>query len=200
MTRQHAIGRTDLDRPRREDTELVASLCAGDSEALGEVYLVHRKAVHSVIARIVVDRSVADDLTQETFLVLPQALKNFRGGCMLRTFITSIAVNLARHHTRTAIRRRLAITRFTEFPGSSPVFSPEQLLAQRQLGAVISQALSKLSPAKQETFLLREYHEHSSLETAQLTHAPEATVRTRVHHARRMLREALAHQGYESAA
>jgi RNA polymerase sigma-70 factor (ECF subfamily) len=90
--------------------------------------------------------------------------------------------------------------RYAEGAESHDSDSPEKTLIQRQLGAAIQRALVRLSPEKQQTFLLREYHEHSSFETARMIAAPEATVRTRVHHARRMLRQALTNDGYESAA
>jgi len=200
MTRQLSSNRTSNGQTRRDETELIAALCAEDPEVLGRVYLEHRHTVLRVVGRMTIDPSVAEDLTQETFLMLPQALRGFRGGCSLRTFVTSIAVNMARHHTRNLIRRRNAIARIAEVPDLKLVSSPEQLLAQRELGDAISQALSRLSEEKQVTFLLRELEEHSSQETAQLTRVPEATVRTRVHHAKRLLRDCLSGAGYESAA
>jgi RNA polymerase sigma-70 factor (ECF subfamily) len=200
MTWQIPSDRTDCGRAQREDAEIITALCAGDTEVLGEVYVAHKKAVLAVITRLVVERSFAEDLAQETFLLLPSALKGFRGGCSLRTFIISIAVNLARHQVRNTIRRRQSMVRYAQLPEMRFVVSPEQSFAHRQLGAAIVRALDRLSPEKRETFLLREYHEHSSLETAELVSAPEATVRTRVHHARKTLRAALVHEGYESAA
>jgi RNA polymerase sigma-70 factor (ECF subfamily) len=200
MTRQALTDRTGGERASVLDAELIAALGAGDPSALGTAYLEHKKAVLLATTRLVIDRSIAEDLAQETFMVLPQALKTFRGGCSLRTFVVSIAVNLARHHVRNTIRRRQALHRYAEIPELRVMPSPEQVLLQRQLGQSIVRALRQLSPEKQETFLLREYHEHTSLETAELVNAPEATVRTRVHHARRTLQQVLSQEGYERAA
>jgi RNA polymerase sigma-70 factor (ECF subfamily) len=200
MAPRTAFGRTASGQSLDEAVALVSALREGDPDALGKVYLEYRKAVRSTLCRMVADRSVADDLTQETFLLLPQAIQTFREGCSLKTFVVSIAMNLGRHHIRTTLRRRRVLSGYAELPELRLAESPEQLLARRQLGSTIVQALSRLSPDKQQTFMLREYHEYSSLETAQMTRAPEATVRTRVHHARRMLREALGHRGYENAA
>lgn len=192
--------RTASGQSRRDESEIIQALCSSDPQALGRAYVEHRKAVLGVVSRLCHEPSAAEDLTQETFLLLPQALRGFRGGCSLRTFITSIAVNLARHHTRNQMRRRNALYRYIEAPELRLVPSPEQLLLQRQLGQAISDALAGLSEDKQVTFILRECEEHSSKETAELTRVPEATVRTRVHHARRVLRDSLAHAGYETAA
>lgn len=200
MAQRPAFGRTALGQTSDDALELVSALREGDPDALEQAYVLYRKAVRGVLCRLVADSSVADDLTQETFLLLPQAIQNFREGCALKTFVVSIAMNLGRHHVRTTLRRRRVLCGYADLPELKLAESPEQLLARRQLGAAIAQALSRLSKDKQQTFILREYHEYSSLETAQMTCSPEATVRTRVHHARRMLREALGHRGYETAA
>ena len=200
MARQSSVSRTVLERNCSNENDVIAALTAGKSDVLGQVYVNHRQAALSVIARFIDDYGVAEDLVQETFLLLPRALQGFRGNCSLRTFIIAIAVNLARHHLRTTIRRQTALMRYAEGAESHDSDSPEKTLIQRQLGAAIQRALVRLSPEKQQTFLLREYHEHSSFETARMIAAPEATVRTRVHHARRMLRQALTNDGYESAA
>lgn len=200
MATEPTPSRTGNGQYRRDESEILAALCADDPQALGRAYMEHRKAVLAVVSRMCPEPSVAEDLTQETFLMLPRALRGFRGGCSLRTFVTSIAVNLARHHTRNQIRRRNALARYVESPDLRLMPSPEQLLLQRQLGHAIAEALALLSEDKQVTFLLRECEEHSSKETAEMTRVPEATVRTRVHHARRSLRESLASAGYETAA
>jgi RNA polymerase sigma-70 factor (ECF subfamily) len=200
MNRQAFTDRFSDESLRQKDALSIRAISRGVPEALGAAYIEHKKAVLAAITRLLIDRSVAEDLAQETFLLLPQALKNFRGGCSLRTFIVSIGVNLARHHVRNTVRREKSLVKYAQMTGLTKVVSPEQLLLQRQLGKSILRALELLSYEKQETFLLREFHEHSSLETAKMVAVPEATVRTRVHHARRTLQQALSIEGYERAA
>jgi DNA-directed RNA polymerase specialized sigma24 family protein len=59
------------------------------------------------------------------------------------------------------------------------------------MGAAISQALATLPTERQRAFLLHDHLGHTAPETARLTRALEATVRTRVHYARQRLREVL---------
>src|SRR5579875_895333 len=47
------------------------------------------------------DRDVAENLTQETFLRAWSARDQFRGDCSASTWLTRIALNLVRDHTRT---------------------------------------------------------------------------------------------------
>jgi RNA polymerase sigma-70 factor, ECF subfamily len=196
MKRLVPFGRTRSGRSQHGECEIIAALREGDSETLGEVYRDHREATHAVAARMILDASTAEDITQEAFLILPGALRGFRGGCSLRTFIIAIAVNLARHHERASFRRRHGMARYAKAPEIRAVLSPEQLMLQRQLGAAILQALAKLPTEKQTAFLLCEHFGHSSVEIAHLTRIPAATVRTRVHKARLSLREALSSEGY----
>jgi RNA polymerase sigma-70 factor (ECF subfamily) len=189
--RQLPVDRTYFGRSLREECEIIAALRAGDTEAWGDVYRKHRKAAQAAATRVVLDQSIAEDLTQEAFLILPQALRGFRGQCSLRTFIVSITHNLARHQLRAQFRRRRALHGYAQIPETRVVFSPEQLLVRRQIGATITRALATLPAERQRAFLLREHLGHTASETARLTRALEPTVRTRVHYARQRLREVL---------
>ena len=142
MMRQLPVDRTCLIRPRLDEREVIAALRAGDIDAWGEVYRNHRKAAQSAANRIVLDPNIAEDLTQEAFLILPQALHGFRGDCTLRTFIVSITHNLARHHLRAHFRRRRAMAGYANIPETRVVLSPEQLMVRRQLGVTITRALA----------------------------------------------------------
>ena len=198
MYRELPTDRTRVGPLPQEECDIIAALRAGDSEIWGEVYRTHRKAAHSAANRIIRDSSVAEDLAQETFLILPEALQGFRGDCTLRTFIVSITHNLARHHLRAHFRRHRAIVGYSQVPRIRVAPSPEQHLVRRQLGSEIGRALAKLSTERQTAFLLYEHLGHSASEIARLTRAPAATVRTRVHYARRGLREVLSNSGFAS--
>lgn len=200
MTQQPPVDRSWAPSCPPDECELISALREGDLEAWGEVYRTYRRAARVAAARVVLDSSVAEDLTQEAFLILPQALRGFRGECRLRAFILSITHNLARHHLRALYRRRRAMVEHAAIPEITVVASPEHLLARRQMGFAIARALATLSPERQTAFLLHEHMGHSAPEAARLTHALETTVRTRVYYARQQLREALANDGYARSA
>ncbi|MCA9614209.1 MAG: RNA polymerase sigma factor [Myxococcales bacterium] len=186
-----ALGFASVDAPR---TSLVDRLRAGEPAAVAEAYDTHGAAVLAFSRRLVGDPAAAQDLTQEVFLTLPKVARRFEERASLRSFLLSIAVNHARHHVRAASRRRAAMERFAHEPeGVSE--SPDQRLARRQLADALQRALDGLPLDQRVAFVLCEVEERTSVEVAEIVGAPEATVRTRLFHAKRKLRESLAKEG-----
>jgi RNA polymerase sigma-70 factor, ECF subfamily len=182
---------TDMMVPALEPAEVaeasfLACLRAGDLRALGQVYDEHHAAVRAFARRLVGDEA-AEDLLHDTFLSLPKAVRRWNGDGALRTFIIGIAVNHGRHHARGAARRRLALARFAEQPHGAQR-SQEEESEQRQLAALLLRALDSLSFDQRSAFVLCEVEERSSPEVAEILGIPEATVRTRLYHARQKLR------------
>lgn len=177
---------------------LVARLQVGEPSALGELYDEHAVALHAFARRLVGDDEQAKDLVQEVFLSVPSAIRRFQGASSLRTFVMSIAVNHARHHVRAAARRRAAMARYAEerssserSHGDSSDGSPEQEARRVHLASLLTAALDALPLEQRVAFVLCEVEERTSREVASIVAAPEATVRTRLHHAKKKLREAL---------
>jgi RNA polymerase sigma-70 factor (ECF subfamily) len=169
---------------------LVERVRRAEPQAVGQVYDEHHAAVRAFARRLVGDSAAAEDLVHEVFVSLPQAIRGYRGDASLRTFLISIAVNHARHHVRAAARRRAAMERLGREPVRSAV-DPEAHARRRELADALSRALDSLPLDQRVAFVLCEVEERSSHEAAGLVGVPEATVRTRLFHARRKLREAL---------
>jgi len=171
-----------------EDMRLVARLARGDLAALGEAYDAHHREVRAFARRLLADDTAAEDLVQEAFLALPRAAARFRGDSTLATFVIAVAVNHARHHLRAATRRRAAHERLGLEPPSERA-SPEKRFADRELAEELSRALDALPLEQRVALVLCEVEERTSAEAARIVGAPEATVRTRIFHAKRKLRE-----------
>lgn len=193
-----------IDPPRRHepssldalDKLALARLLAGNADALGELFDRHAAAVLGFARRLLGDESSAQDLLQEVFLTLDQAARSFRGQSSLRTFLLSIAVNHSRHFVRAAARKRAVEHRLEQAsPLSTESDSPEGLLLRAELAKQLSDAMETLPLDQRVAFVLSEVDDLTSTEVAQIVGAPEATVRTRVFHARTKLRQLLAKRG-----
>jgi RNA polymerase sigma-70 factor (ECF subfamily) len=178
---------------------LVERLQEGDLSAVGEAYDLHHEHVRRFARRLVGDEDAAEDLVHETFLTLPKAIKKFEGRSALRTFLISIAVNHSRHHVRSAARRRKALNRASEEPlapgHSSGQDCPEHEVSRRQMAAVLTRCLDKLTHDHRSAFVLCEVEELSSREVAEVLDVPEGTVRTRLMHAKKKLRAMIEKEG-----
>jgi RNA polymerase sigma-70 factor (ECF subfamily) len=167
-----------------------------DSAVVAELYDLHHDAVRTFARRLAGDVAAAEDLVHDVFLRVPAALRRHRGECAVRTLLLAITVNVARKHVRAAARRRAAMTRAGEQAGdagSAP--TPEQDLARAQVAAELHRALDALPLAQRVAFVLMEIEERSCAEAARIAGAPETTMRTRLFHAKKRLRELLRKRG-----
>ena len=178
-----------------DEAVLVRALVRGDAAVVGDVYDVHHQAIRAFALRLVGDASAAEDLVHEVFLTLPRAMRRYEGRSSLRTFLISIAVNHARHYVRSAARRRAALDRLSVVPVARTPQDPESSFQQAELAQLLSAGLDTLSLEQRVAFVLCEVEERNSREAAGIVGVPEATVRTRLFHAKRKLRAFLAKRG-----
>ncbi len=185
-----------------KETRLRERLCRGEISAVGDAYDQYHEQVRAFARRLVGDEEVTEDLVQEVFVTLPTAIRSFRGESTLKTFLLSIAVNHSRHHVRGAMRRRRAMQRLAESRVIDETLDtpsdPESLARRKQLALVLQRALDELPLDQRVAFVLCEVEERASSEVATIVGAKEATVRTRLFHARKKLRSYLLEQGVAS--
>jgi RNA polymerase sigma-70 factor (ECF subfamily) len=190
-------GATEIDlRPgwAGADAERLRRIGAGDWVALGQAYDARSRAVRACARRVVGDPTAAEDLVHDAFVTLPAAARRFRAQCSIRTFIISVALNQSRHHVRSAMRRRKATERLATEPHPRSS-DPERNTLRQELARALTRALDRLPHDQRVAFVLCEVEQRDSKEVAVLVGARSATVRTRLHHARRKLRCALGTAG-----
>lgn len=173
---------------------LVVRLERAEASAITLVYQQHHVAVRAFAQRLVGDVESAEDLVQDVFVALPGAIARFRGDSSLRTFLVSIAVNRAKNHVRAAARRRAALARLGREPEAAPP-DPQREVERRELADRLMLALDALPLEQRVAVVLSEIEERTSGEIAVIVGAPEGTVRTRIFHAKRKLRELLRDEG-----
>lgn len=174
---------------------LLSDLARGDAVAVATVYDTHHAAIRAFALRLLGDPAAAEDLVHEVFVTLPKAIRRYERRASLRTFLISIAVNHSRHYIRSAARRRAAMQKFSEHPVSEAPDTPERALEQHELVQLLSEALDTLSVDHRVAFVLCEVEERSSKDAARIADVPEATMRTRLFHAKKKLRAFLQKRG-----
>lgn len=175
---------------RASEPELVEGLVRGDADALGCAYDAHHEAVRAFCRRLVGSPDLAEDLVHDVFVALPRAMRGFEGRSALRTFILSVAVNHARNARRATARRLSAMERLHEEPKRGAE-TPEEHDERRRLAEMLSRLLDELSMEHRVAVVLCIVEERTSTEAAEIVGVPEATIRTRLFHARKKLREML---------
>jgi len=172
--------------------DLVTRLRDGDRDAVEQAYVAHHGVIRGFARRLVGDDAAAEDIVHETFVSLPRAIRRFRGEASLRSFLIGVAANHSRRFVRSAIRRRRATERLAEreLVAARTVDATEELI-RRRLADRLWAALDRLPLDQRIVFVLCEAEQRTSVEVAEIVGAPEGTVRTRLFHAKRKLRNLL---------
>lgn len=181
--------------PSDDPRELVQRLRAGERDALTFVYHTHNKAIRAFAMRLLGDADAAEELVHDVFVALPSSIRSFREDAQLRTFLLSIAGNLSKNHIRSAVRKRRALAAYAETPRPEAP-DPERSARGTELATALTRALDELSDDHRLAFVLCEVEERSAAEVAEIVGAREATVRTRLFHAKQKIRELLEKGGH----
>jgi RNA polymerase sigma-70 factor (ECF subfamily) len=159
--------------------------------------------VYSLILRMVRNRELAEDLAQETFVKVLNAIDSYRPEYKFSSWIFKIANNAAIDQLR---RRELATLSLDGSPhaASSEAVEATSLqigderesaldeMTSRELGAQIERAIAQLRPEYRSCILLRHVEGRPYEEIAEILGLPLGTVKTYIHRARNELRNLLA--------
>jgi RNA polymerase sigma-70 factor (ECF subfamily) len=168
---------------------------AGEEDAgVAALYDAHHEALRTFTRRLLGDADAAEDLVHDVFVAVPDALRRYRGDATLRTLLLSIAVNLSRKYVRAAARRRAALERAV-MDGREASRTPEEDAQRAELAAALHSGLDALPLEQRVAFVLLEVEERSCADASQIVGVPEGTMRTRLFHAKRRLREILRKRG-----
>jgi RNA polymerase sigma-70 factor (ECF subfamily) len=166
------------------DEHLMLAFSKGSAESFNELFLRHKQPVYGFFRRRTVDPHHAEELSQETFLVLLRAANRYEPRALFRTYLYAVAFKILRAH------RRKTAFRATFFGHPSTIPDPVKQDATES-GLWVRRAVEKLDRIDREILLLREFEQLSYAEIADLLELPINTVRSRLFRARTALRNLL---------
>ena len=169
------------------DKTLIRRIAAGDQSAMRALFARYRVRVYRWLLRLVDDESLAEDLLSEVFLDLWRHAASFEARSSLSTWLLAIA----RYKALSARRRRTDAELDEATTSTVPDIAdgPEVTLQKKNRPEALRQSLLRLSPDHREVIDLAYYHGKSVKEIAEIVSISEATVKTRMFHARRKLAE-----------
>jgi RNA polymerase sigma-70 factor (ECF subfamily) len=162
----------------------------------------HNRRLYRIARAVLRNDSEAEDVVQEAYVRAFTNLAEFRGEASLATWLSRIALNEAlgriRRNRSTAelasLERSPAQAEIIPFPQASPQLDPERTMAQRQIQLLLEREIDKLPDDFRIVLVARVIEEMSIEETAALFGLRTETVKTRLHRARKLLRDALEKQ------
>jgi RNA polymerase sigma-70 factor (ECF subfamily) len=170
--------------------ELIQCYLDGDADAFDRLYQRWRAPLYAFLGRLLPGQgAVADDLFQQTWLRIVDALPRYREQERFAAWLFGIAKNLARDHLRRQTANPVKPCDDTPLEELPVAAGPEPWMAwsTRELGDALAVALDRLPPDLREVFLLRRQG-LSFKEIADLQHTGLNTVLGRMHYAVQRLR------------
>jgi RNA polymerase sigma-70 factor, ECF subfamily len=177
------------------DADLAVAARKGSNDACTLLVRRFERPVYNLVARLVQDPALAEDLTQDTFVKMFKGLGQFDASLRFSSWLFRIAHNTAVDSLRQ--RRLLLATPRVDDDGEEidtlaglPDLkgdSPEQAALVRQLAAVLDRAIDTLRPEYRAVVVLRHHEELDYDEIAEVMDLPLGTVKTYLHRARKEL-------------
>lgn len=168
------------------DGELVRRVRGGDRPAFNQLVLKYRNRVLGVAARMLDDRTEAEDLAQDVFVQVYRALGDFQGEALFSTWLYRVTANACLNRKKKQRRERrlkedidgLEPLRF------DPFSNPHVLLERKQLKALLERVIQALPEEQRMVLILRDLEGLSYEEIADCLGVELGTVRSRLHRAR----------------
>ena len=114
------------------------------------------------------DHDEADEIAQETFVKVYEALDTFRGDAKLYTWIYRIMMNAVIYKSRRKKVRKHVGLEEVEQTLETGDHSPHERMERREMTALIEEAIATVPPKQREVFLLRFYDEMPYEEMSQI--------------------------------
>lgn len=177
------------------DLQLVERTVAGDQRAYELLVIKYQRRIERLIARMVRDTDLVQDIAQETFIRAYRALHQFRGEAQFYTWLYRIAVNTAKKALvdlkRSPIVTESALRGGDDEDETSRIGyeltsdeTPETVLAAQEIAAAVNAAMEALPEDLRQAVTLREIEGLSYEEIATAMECPIGTVRSRIFRAR----------------
>ena len=178
------------------DVSLVERAKRGETKAFEMLVIKYQRRIERLIARMVRDVDLVQDIAQESFIRAYRALPQFRGDSAFYTWLYRIAVNTAKK-ALVDLKRDPLVTESSRASAHDDADetsrtereltdgeTPESLLASKEVAQAVNAAIEALSEDLRQAITLREIEGLSYEEIADVMNCPIGTVRSRIFRAR----------------
>jgi RNA polymerase sigma-70 factor (ECF subfamily) len=170
-----------------EETGIIRAVLEGDTESFRLLVLRYEKPIIRMIANLINDRHICEDLAQEVFLAAYKKLPSFNPArSSFSTWLFTIAKNKS---INAAKKKRILLA---GNPPENPDFSePADSLIRNELFVKLDGALKSLNPEHRRALVLAEFENLPYEQIAQIEGVRIGTIKSRINRAKHKLRSAL---------
>ena len=183
------------DKSNKEDIRAIKQCIDGNEDKFAIIVDKYKQQAFFIAFRIVKNAEDAHDLSQEAFIKAYKALHTFRLDASFKVWFFQILRNTCISYLRKRKTRKMDQTISTdELYLVNTDLTPEEIATQSSLMEALKEAIEKLSPARKEVIMLREFKGYSYEEISKIIGISIEKVKSRLYYARQQLSEEL--KGY----
>lgn len=175
------------------DPAILQAAQRGDAKAFAWIFETYQGPIHNYVSRMLGDRPLAEDLTQEIFIRVHQSLPRFSGQSLFTSWLFQIAKNRLIDEYRSRERHPAGDVEFDDLLAAAPAVEPTG--ETRELVSAIWVAVAALDLPLKTPLLLRDVAGLSYLEIAEVLEINIGLVKWRIYKAREAIQNALAEAG-----
>ena len=177
---------------QQPDMAVIRRAQRGDERAFALIVRAYEAPIFNYVLRMVGDRALAEDLTQDVFLRVFRGLRGYSRRARFTTWLFQVAKNRVIDEMRAAERRPRSLVAIEDAPQLEVVDAP---IEQNEAIQILLGEVDKLSPDLKEALLLRDIAGLSYNEISDTLEVTLATVKWRIFKAREEVQQALEEQG-----
>lgn len=188
-----------LDAKKTDEAEIIKKAQAGDKTAIAYLVKTYSSRIYSLALRIMRHEEDAEDVLQETFMLMIRKISMFSGKSSFYTWLYRVATNVALGKLREKKYSEKTVSidepDFHTMKGYQLSEWPDHLeekLDDEAFRACLTRAMEELPENYRAVFVLRDLENMSTKETGTILNITEANVKVRLMRARLFLRDQLA--------
>lgn len=167
------------------DAYLVGSIVNGDADAVRPLMERYRRPLAALLQRALGPSADVDDVFQETWIRVVRSAHRYDPEQRFSAWLFAIAWNLVKDRWS----RRVAASDVDLATMPSPERSPEDRALDADRAARVRDVVARLPERLAQAILLRYFEELSEKEVAERLGIPVGTVKSRIHHGLKLMRE-----------
>lgn len=159
--------------------------------ALEHLFKRYQRPLYQTALGITHDAELAEEIVQDCFYRLYRYAGRLDESLPLAPWLYRVLINLCYSRLK---RRRFWSEPFHKLAGrlrAGPGSAPEHIVERREVHELVRETLRELSPHHRAVLVLHYFQDYSVAEIAEILQCSEGTVKSRLHHARRLLKQRL---------
>lgn len=179
-------------RKKLEEQRLINRSLKGDEAAFAILYERYYNQVYAFCSRLLRGRFDVEDAVQQVFLEAWRSMGRFEGRSLFSTWLTKIAIHTCLSFHRKASRVVLnSSDELDPYDHATTLLwgdgqrIPDEEVFINERKAMVNKLLARMTPKKKVVFMMSDMQGMTAPEISSVLKIPDATVRTRLFHARR---------------